>query len=171
MQPSSLKLRDAGGTVMALQTFLRGQAGAPAAREVLGEKSDPPGGEREGHHHVIRAAVDAEMLSDPTVVALAPLLSPVLLHTIPDNARTTHMTGKVREANTIKVMLRVLELKLRGARGVLALDDCQHMDAASWRLTQLAVSMLQGELLFLLCARSSMLDKVRLRQREKGASC
>ena len=33
-------------------------------------------------------------------------------------------------------MLKVLEIKLRGLRGVIAFEDCQWMDNSSWRLAR-----------------------------------
>ena len=111
----------------------------------------------------MRPRLDAVLLSDPTVRKLAPLLNPVLApYVIDENSHTLGMSGRIREANTLKVMLRVLEIKLGGVRGVLVFDDAQWMDPSAWRLCREAMSLLAGRVLVLIATRSSLLDTLKM---------
>ena len=116
----------------------------------------------------IRPNRDAELLHDETVRRLAPLLNPLLATSrgesftyIEDNLHTRGMSHRIREDNQLKVMCRVLEIKLRGIRGVIALEDCQWMDSASWRLLKQCLPLLRGRILMLALTRSSLLDESR----------
>ena len=90
------------------------------------------------------------------MVTLAPLLNPVLepLY-IEENAHTRSMSGRIREVNQIKVMLRVLEIKLRGVRGVLAFEDAQWMDHAAWKLLLEAMPLFRGHIFTLIVSHEA----------------
>ena len=103
----------------------------------------------------IRPNRDRELLMDPTVRRLAPLLSPVLgTFSISDNKHTRRMANRVREVNQLLVMLKVLEIKLCGVKGVLAFEDCQWMDNSSWRLAREAMAVFTGHILVIVATRS-----------------
>ena len=86
--------------------------------------------------HRVNPRVDHELLNDPTVVQLAPLLSPVLRVPIRDNYYTEQLEAEARHTETIRVMVRLLELKLQGRRTLLLLEDVHWMDALSWQLLE-----------------------------------
>lgn len=119
----------------------------------------------------LRPNLDRQLLADPVVRQLAPLLNPVLAPTmfIEENAHTRGMSGKIREVNQLKVMLRVLELKLAGVRGVLAFEDCQWMDNSSWRLTREVMPLLKGRVLTVVATRATLLDAHMLNRTQRMA--
>jgi class 3 adenylate cyclase len=91
-------------------------------------------------------------LDDPEVVRLAPLLGSVLPGDWPATEFTAEMTAEVRGDNTNRLLLRLLERAVRppeGGRLLVALDDCQWLDSASWALARLAARDVPALLLVL----------------------
>lgn len=82
----------------------------------------------------IRPDADARLLNDRIVVALAPLLTPVLPTPLPNNSATRKMVGTQRQTATLRVMSQVLEAKLGGAPAAIVIGDADKMDESSWAL-------------------------------------
>jgi class 3 adenylate cyclase/tetratricopeptide (TPR) repeat protein len=85
---------------------------------------------------------------DAELLRLAPLLSAVLPGDWPANEITAEMTGEIRADNTNRLLLRLLT---RAATRplLLALDDAQWLDSASWTLARLTARDISSILLVL----------------------
>jgi class 3 adenylate cyclase/tetratricopeptide (TPR) repeat protein len=80
----------------------------------------------------------AQLEQDPELTLLAPLLAAVLPGDWPPNEITAQMTGETRADNTNRLLLRLLARAATAGARLLALDDCQWLDSASWTLARLA---------------------------------
>ncbi|MCX6022620.1 MAG: AAA family ATPase, partial [Chloroflexi bacterium] len=89
---------------------------------------------------------------EPELQRLAPLLGPVLALDVPDNETTFQMTGQVRADNTREFLISLLQASANRSPKVLALEDAQWMDSASWALA-LAVSRRVRPLLLIVASR------------------
>ncbi len=90
----------------------------------------------------------------PDMLALAPLLNPVLGLELPESERTRPLAGVRRAEQTRALLLRLLLASARLTPMVLILEDAHWLDTASWGLA-LAVSRSPGPLLLALAARPS----------------
>ncbi|HEU4321948.1 MAG TPA: adenylate/guanylate cyclase domain-containing protein [Roseiflexaceae bacterium] len=88
----------------------------------------------------------------PDMLALAPLLNPVLGLELPESERTRPLAGVRRAEQTRALLLRLVLASARLTPMVLILEDAHWLDTASWALA-LAVSRSPGPLLLALAAR------------------
>ncbi|MGB8812423.1 MAG: AAA family ATPase [Paracoccaceae bacterium] len=73
---------------------------------------------------------------DPAMVALFPLLSPVLRTAIPDTEFTAKLFGGGRAEKTQSVIISLLEQLIGAAPQVVIVEDAHWFDSASWQLLE-----------------------------------
>ncbi|HUF37315.1 MAG TPA: AAA family ATPase [Anaerolineales bacterium] len=66
--------------------------------------------------------------------ALAPLLNRVLTLNFPETEAIRQMDNEGRGLSTVQLLIGLLETALGDRPAVIALDDCQYLDSASWVL-------------------------------------
>jgi tetratricopeptide (TPR) repeat protein len=91
----------------------------------------------------------AQFADDPELVRLAPLLTTVLPGDWPANEITAEMSGEIRADNTNRLLVKLLARAAAAAPRLLALDDAQWLDSASWTLARLAARDVSALLLVL----------------------
>lgn len=97
----------------------------------------------------LRQCVLARLATKPLLLERTPLLNAVLPLNLPDNELTAQMTGQTRVDNTCDFLVQVLVACQPAQSGmVLALDDAQWLDSASWSLVLAITQTLHPFLLF-----------------------
>ena len=90
-----------------------------------------------------------ELVTDPDVGELAPLLDVVLCLDFGDNARTAAMFGEVRVSSTNDLLVRLLRRRTADTPLQLIMEDAHWLDSASWALARLAAQEVPALLLVL----------------------
>ncbi|MFQ5576068.1 MAG: adenylate/guanylate cyclase domain-containing protein, partial [Anaerolineae bacterium] len=109
---------------------------------------NPLAGHREQQERLLKMLAPAKKL-----LPLAPLLNPVLGLDIPDNDTTAPMDGETRAENLREILLQFLQASVNRSPKLIALEDAQWLDSASWALA-LAVSRRVEPLLLALVIRT-----------------
>lgn len=90
-----------------------------------------------------RAQVLTRLGEDPDTMRRAPLINAVLPVDLPENSYTESMTGQVRADNTHDLLIQLLKNEAQQRPLVLAIEDVQWLDSASWTLLRLASQHVQ----------------------------
>ena len=96
-----------------------------------------------------RAHVAAQLADDAELARIAPLLNAVLLIDLPENDLTAQMTGQVRAANTLSLLLNLLQRAAAQTPLLLVIEDAHWLDSNSWALVAAAAQQVSPLLLVL----------------------
>lgn len=80
------------------------------------------------------AQVQTALASSPDLLALAPLLNPLLALELPEHEATRALAGAQRAEQTRALLLRLLAASAQTVPTVLVLEDTHWLDSASWAL-------------------------------------
>lgn len=81
------------------------------------------------------AQVQTALASAPDLLALAPLLNPLLAIDLPEHESTRVLAGAQRAEQTRALLLRLLNASAHTVPTLLVLEDTHWLDSASWALT------------------------------------
>jgi len=104
-----------------------------------------PGGDRA----TVEATLGSLLDDAPSLAPFAPLLNSVLGLSLEENARSQSVTPRGRAVLTRDLLLHLLARTTAGQQIVLALDDAQWCDSASWDLAEGAADALPHVLLLI----------------------
>jgi predicted ATPase len=93
--------------------------------------------------------------ADDDLTDVRPLLNAVLPLNLPDTALTVQMTGRQREENTVRLLVRLLQRHARCTPLLIALEDAHWLDPASWALAQ-SVCARVARVLLVIATRSPL---------------
>jgi class 3 adenylate cyclase/tetratricopeptide (TPR) repeat protein len=83
---------------------------------------------------------------------LAPLFSVITPVDLPDNERTSLLSGQVRAETTREFLSRIVEHKMKSTPMVIVLEDAHWLDSASWALAA-RIAALSSSLILVLVTR------------------
>ncbi len=147
---SSLSLTPLWGQADAVESSTPYFAWRPILSRLLGLEPDQgPAENLEAARHAIAR------LRSPRLIALAPLLAPILGLDLTDSDLTAQMSAQARAENTRDLLVGLLQEAAATVPLILVLEDTHWLDSASWALTSL-VQREVSPLLLILATRPAV---------------